>query len=305
MRTVPYLLLASAQVAIGAAAIFARYALVSANPLAVAAARMAIAAMLLFALSTLRRRVGRPPTRRERAILSAAGIALAAHFATWIYSLEYATVAISTLLVATTPIWTALYDALFLQRRLSRITMLAFAAGIAGSILAVAFNRTQPPHPGHEILGVALALAGSVAIGAYLILVREIRSTFDTRTIVTHTYGWAALALVVAAAASREPPPPLDASAAWGGIIAMALISQLLGHTALNASLRWFSPSSVSFAALLEPVCAAALAFAIFGESVSRLALAGGVVLLCAVAVVLHQDHRIMEPSNIEIGIVQ
>ena len=38
--------------------------------------------------------------------LAWAGLALAAHFACWIASLRYASVAVSTLLVCTTPVWT-------------------------------------------------------------------------------------------------------------------------------------------------------------------------------------------------------
>jgi drug/metabolite transporter (DMT)-like permease len=70
----------------------------------------------------------------------------------------------------------------------------------------------------------------------------------------------------------------------------MALISQLLGHTAINASLRWFSPSAVSFATLLEPVIAAVLAFGIFGEAVPRLAVVGAAILLASIAVVLREE---------------
>ena len=67
----------------------------------------------------------------------------------------------------------------------------------------------------------------------------------------------------------------------------MALISQLLGHTGMNAALRWFSPSAVSFSTLLEPVFAAALALAIFGETLSAIAVAGACVLLASIGTVL------------------
>ena len=70
----------------------------------------------------------------------------------------------------------------------------------------------------------------------------------------------------------------------------MALVSQLLGHTALNASLRWFSPSAVAFANLLEPLIAAALAFALFGESLSAAAVIGALILLASVGVIMKEE---------------
>ena len=285
----PYLVLGAAQLAVGAAAIFARLALGGAGALAVAAARLGIAAIVLLCFATVRPK-GAKPDKAQATLLAFAGLALAAHFAGWIASLEYTTVAISTLFVATTPIFTACYDAVVLRRGLSLRSILAFAGGAAGLAMVVAFNHTAPPHAGYEWLGIALATGGSIAIAAYFILVREVRDALGTRTIVTHTYTWAALALIAAAALARQAPPAIDAYAAWGGIVAMALISQLLGHTALNASLRWFSPSAISFSTLLEPITAAILALIIFHEALSPLSLAGGVVLLASIAVFLNEE---------------
>ncbi|MEO6835631.1 MAG: DMT family transporter [Candidatus Tumulicola sp.] len=289
----PYLLLGGAQLAVGAAAIFARFALEGAAPLAVAASRLCIAALVLLLVAALRGRRGgaAPLDRRQAGVLCAAGVALAVHFAGWIASLEYTTVAISTLLVASTPIWTALYDALARRHALSRLALVAFVTGGIGLAAVVGFNRTPPPEAGHALLGAALALAGGLAMAAYLLLVRHVRGALDTRTIVTRTYTWAAIALVAAAAIARQPPPHLTDTIAWGGIFAMALISQLLGHTAINASLRWFSPSAVSFTTLLEPISAAILALLIFGESLSAAALVGAAILLASIGLMLREDH--------------
>ena len=47
-------------------------------------------------------------TRREWWLVGSAGLLLGAHFATWIPSLRFTTVASSTALVATQPVWAAL-----------------------------------------------------------------------------------------------------------------------------------------------------------------------------------------------------
>jgi drug/metabolite transporter (DMT)-like permease len=285
----PYLVLGAAQLAVGAAAIFARFALGGAGALAVAAARLSIAAAVLLIVSRVRSERTAPDAHQAR-LLFFAGLALAAHFAGWIASLQYTTVAISTLFVATTPIFTACYDAIVLGRRLSARALLAFAGGGAGLAMVLAFNRTAPPHPGLEWLGLLLATGGSLAIAAYFIIVREVRDALGTRTIVTRTYAWGAAALILAAALARQAPPALDAYSAWAGIATMAFLSQLLGHTALNASLRWFSPSAISFSTLIEPVAAAALALAIFHEALAPLCIAGGAVLLVSIAVFLNEE---------------
>ena len=288
---VPYATLGAAQVAVGAAGIFARYALGGALPLAVCAARLAIASLALLAIAGFRGGAGKiAPNARERAVLIAAGVFLGLHFAGWIWSLEYVSVAESTLLVTTTPIWTALYDSLVLKRHLSPIAWAAFAAGAAGLLLVVGFNRTAPPISGHHLAGALLALLGAFAIGAYWLLVRTVRERLDTRAIVTHTYAYAALGLIAAAVVARQPLPSAGNQVAWAGILAMALISQLLGHTAMNAALKWFSPSTISFVTVLEPVIAAVLALILFGESLTPPAFLGGIIVIAAIAAVLRED---------------
>jgi len=281
------MLLLGAQLAVGAAAIFARYALSAAQPLAVSALRLIVAAAILIVISAITRNLRTRMSSRAGIVLILAGVFLAIHFATWIWSLEYTTIAISTLLVCTTPIWTSLFDAVVHKRRMPLAVWFAYLVGAVGLWLIVGIAGSPPPIPGHQLLGAALALAGSLAIGAYFILVRTVRASLATAAIVTRTYGWAAVGLAIAALAARQPAPPLHATAAWLGILAMALISQLLGHTAMNASLRWFSPSAIAMATLLEPIVAALLAAAIFSERLTVQALSGGIILLAAIAVVL------------------
>lgn len=287
-------MLASAQAAVGAAAIFARFALSGAPPLAVAAWRLIIASAVLLVIAAAAPGRARRPSASshdtQKWLFIAAGLALAVHFGAWIWSLEYTSVAISTLLVATTPIWTALYDSAVYKRHLSLAAWGAFAVGGAGLVLVVGFSHTRAPVAGHYLLGSALALVGAIAIGAYFVLVREVRERYGTRAIVTRTYSWAAFVLLAGSLAAREAPPAFSDAHAWGGILAMALISQLLGHTALNASLRWFSPSAIGMSTLLEPVTAALLAFFIFAEKLTPLALCGGVLVLIAIGVFLREE---------------
>jgi len=299
-------MLVGAQIAVGAAAIFARLGLSGAPPLAVSAWRLVIASAVLLAIAGLTPRLRSRPLadargrsiphddkRRARVVLIAAGVALAVHFGSWIWSLEYTSVAVSTLLVATVPIWTAIYDSVVLKRHLSSIGYAAFLAGAAGLTLVVGFNRARAPIAGHEYLGDALAVAGAIAIGAYFLLVREVRQDFGTRSIVTRTYSWGALVLLAGSLAVHQYPPAFTDRKAWGGILAMALISQLLGHTGMNASLRWFTPSAVAMTTLLEPVIAAVLALMLFGETLTPPAVVGGVLVLLAIGAFLREEQRL------------
>ncbi len=243
------------------------------------------------------RRLQAIPLRRELAF-ALAGALLALHFGTWISSLSYTSVAVSTLLVTTTPLWTECYDLVRERRGPSGSFLFSLLLAVAG-VTALVFSRSAapPPIPGFGVFGVALALAGSFSIGAYLLVVRDAAALPDgellpTGQIVARTYTWAAVALAIAAALEGQAPPALTNVPAWGGILAMALASQLLGHTALNAALRDFSPSTIALTTLLEPVIAALLAAALFGETLGLQGIAGGALVLAAVAVALRSAER-------------
>jgi len=287
---VPVLRLLGGQLAIGAAAIFARFALGGAGPIAVSALRLAIAALVALAIV---RGFDRLSWRRELAF-GLAGVALAIHFGTWIASLAYTSVAISTLLVTTTPIWTEAYDSIHFRRAPTTGFGVSLVLALAG-VATIAFSHPAVPAPiaGHALLGDGLALLGSIAIGAYLIIVRDAGTVpgeaqrLGTRQIVARTYGWAALALIAASFVANQGPPGISDTSAWAGILAMALVSQLLGHTALNAALRDFTPSVIALTTLLEPIVAAILAAIVFRETLSWQAAGGGIAILSAVGSML------------------
>jgi drug/metabolite transporter (DMT)-like permease len=255
--------------------------------------RLAIAAAPLVLLALLSGKA-RPGRKAELGFFGA-GIALAVHFGAWLASLLYTSVAVSTLLVCTSPIWTGLYDALVLRVPVARSFLAAVALAAVGLGL-VASERTSPaPQPGHTIEGAALALLGSLGIGAYLLIVRAAGTRPDgtrmaTRDIVARTYSWAAIALLPLALLSGGGPPAVTDATAWLGILAMALVSQS----------RDFTPSAVAMSTLLEPVFAAALAAAIFRETLSWQAAAGGGLVLAAILIALRSDPR--APTGPEIA---
>lgn len=296
-----YAVLGGAQLFVGAAAIFARFALTGAGPIAVSYLRLGLAAAIVLAILALRRDARKRLDASHEALLALAGAALAVHFAGWIASLEFTSIALATLLVCTSPIFTGIYEALARRRAPSASFIIALGCGAVGLVLVVASRNTPAPIAGHALLGAGLATLGAIAMALYLTLVRQMRSELGTLPIVARTYAWAALVLVPVAALGHENPPPPAAQTAWLGIIAMALFSQLLGHTAMNFSLRWFTPTTVGFSTLLEPVIAAVLAALIFGEALGGATLLGAIFLFAAIALALRDQAAETQPEATEL----
>jgi drug/metabolite transporter (DMT)-like permease len=277
------LLVVAAQLAIGSAAIFARFALVSGGPLAISAARLTLASIPVLALAGWRGRL-RPVDGRTGRRLALAGVMLAIHFAAWIASLRFASVAISTLLVCTVPVWTEGIAALR-RRRIDPLAIASIGVALVGVAIVVGVpDRANTP------LGISLALIGAIAFAIYLLLVRATDASYDTLTVIGRTYPIAALLLTAAALALHDPLPAVSDPRGWLGILAMALVSQLFGHTALNAAVRVLSATLVATMTLLEPLIAAALAAWIFTERLGPLTVVGALLVLGAIALAIRAE---------------
>lgn len=292
-----YIGLFVAQLCIAAATILGRFALQGASPVVASALRMGFAALPLVVWAVIQRE-RRLPWRVE-GLLGAAGAVLAGHFIIWLASLQYASVAVSTLLVSSSPLWNSLYDILVL-RRMPPLTFIAgLVASLAGLGLVVQGHATAviPPIPGHPEWGAALALVGALFMSVYLLLVEQVgnaarRGGFvcSTRSVVTRTFTWAALDLLVLIAWRHETLPAADNVASWSGLIGMAVFSQLIGHTLMNGAVRTFAASLVALAGLLVPVFAAGLAALIFQEHLTARMCVGSVLILAGLAAALQSQ---------------
>ncbi|MEM9652262.1 MAG: DMT family transporter [Actinomycetota bacterium] len=232
---------------------------------------------------------GDRPTRRQWLIIACSGIALGIHFATWLSSLELTSVAASVTLVATAPIFIALW-LLATGRPPGRATWLAIGLAIAGTAVITigdasdgdAVARTGADAADNPLLGDGLALIGAATMAVYLLLGDRLRATLSTAAYASRTYGFAAVSVLVFALASGTELTGFD-TRTWLAIGAMVLGPQLAGHTALNYLLRRLGSVSVSLALLVEPVGAAVLVWLVFAEIPPVTAIVGAPLVLAAV----------------------
>ncbi len=226
---------------------------------------------------------------RTALTLILAGAALALHFWAWFVSLQHIPVARSTLLVSTTPLWAGLGMWVVTRRRPPKAFWLGLAVSGVGAWLVTSAGVAQALQPGaNTALGDGAAVLGAIGIAAYFLLVEPHQGILGTWRVVAWTYPSAAAAtwLALGAAGSSSGVMPITAGA-WGAIVALALVPQLIGHTALNWSLKHFTAGAVGAATLLEPVFAGFLAWLALGETPTLLQIAGAAVLLGGVALAL------------------
>jgi drug/metabolite transporter (DMT)-like permease len=272
---------------VSTAALLLRLAIdAGADPLAVAAGRLTIAAALVVPFALARRGPELAALgRRDWGIAAAAGLLLAVHFATWIASLKYTSVASSVALVTTNPVWVGLAAWLILAEPPSRRTVAGIALAIAGSLAILASDLGGVPAPGRApSFGNSLALLGAMSMSGYLLVGRRLNTKLSLLAYVAIVYGVSALAMNLIAGAAGEGISGLPPEA-WLPVLLVAVGPQLIGHTILNWSLRHLSATFVALAILGEPVGSAVLAWLFLGEGFQPLQLAGFATLLTGIAI--------------------
>ncbi|MEW6285832.1 MAG: DMT family transporter [Chloroflexota bacterium] len=278
--------------AVSTASIFIRFAQADGAPsLVIAALRLTFATLLLAPLALTRHRAELQALTRQQIILGVvSGLFLAVHFATWISSLEYTSVASSVVFVSTGPLWVALLSPMLLNERLTRAAIIGLGLAILGGTViglsdaCVIQNGVQCPQLGQVLQGRAmwgnfLALAGAWAVTGYLIIGRKLRAGMSLIPYIFLVYGMAAAALILIMLAAGHSPLGY-APTTYGWIFLLAALPQLVGHSTYNWALRYLPAAFVAVTTLGEPIGSAILAYFILQETPTAATIFGGVLIL-------------------------
>jgi len=276
--------------AVSCSSILIRFAQAEQVPtLTIAAWRLVFASLILlpYAWCTRRDEI-QTLSRSEIGLVVASGVFLGLHFATWIASLGYTTVASSVVLVSMGPLFVGLGSWLLLRERPS----LRMAGGVLLAAVGSIVISWGDLHQGRDqVIGDLLALAGAVMVAGYLMIGRKVRARRSLVTYIALVYGVAMLTLLIIVAVGRQPMLGFS-TAAYGWMLALGLIPQLIGHSTLNWALRHLSATYVSIVTLAEPVASGLLAYLLLGETVTRATVAGGLLVLIGIYVASRAELR-------------
>lgn len=296
--------------AVSTAAIFIRFAQVEIPSLVIAAGRLTIATLVItpFAIRSWRSN-HIVLDGRTWALLTLAGIFLGLHFVTWITSLEYTSIASSVVLVTTAPLWVALLSPIFLKEKINNWVLIGMAVALSGAIIVgiggsctfadkqLACESTGEWLSGINFTGNLLALLGAILSGAYLMVGRSVRHRLSLPIYTAIVYGIASIVLILLVIITGTPVSGYS-TASYGWVIALALIPQVIGHTAFNWALKYLSAAYVSIALLGEPIGTVILAAIFLKESPAMLEILGGVLILSGIALATQRSMMKINPPG-------
>ena len=283
----PIIILAIGILGVSTGAIFARMA--EAPALVTAAYRLGLASLILIPLAAWKSRAElRHLSIQDIKLATLSGFFLALHFASWISSLDYTAIANSVVLVNTIPLWVGLLTPIITKDRLTRATIISIIVSVIGGVI---IGYGDFATEGQALLGDFLAIIGAICAAFYLLIGRRLRPKLSLLSYVAICYGSAALFLWIAVIALQLPVrgySPQTVGAFW----AMALVSQIIGHSSYNWALKWFSTGFIAVALLGEPIGSTIMAYFIFDEGLTWPKFIGGFFILSAIYIAAAGEHH-------------
>lgn len=298
----PLLVILFGILAVSTASIFIRYAQREAPSLVIAAGRLTMAVILLAPFALIRQRKELAGLRRKD-LLSAllSGIFLAIHFAAWISSLEYTSVASSVVLVSTSPLWVALLSPLILKESITKWVLAGLSLALVGSAVVgisdvCVWNGgelTCPPFSdfirGQAFLGDILALIGAFMGAGYILIGRQLRARISLTSYIFLVYGMAAFVLLSIMLLAGQSLLGYSVNT-YLLLLLLAIVPQLLGHSSFNWALGYLSAAYVSITLLGEPVGSTILAYFILQESPGVIKIIGAILILAGILLASKQN---------------
>ena len=282
-----YLALLVGVVSVSFAAIFIRLA--EAPPLVIAAYRLTIASLILLPIAA--NRLGKNLKRlsgRDALLLFFSSFFLALHFALWITSLSYTSIASSVILVTCHPAFVASISYFLWNEVLNRLTIGGMMLAFAGIVL---INYGGFTFGSQAVLGDVLALIAGFTMGGYLIIGGQVKARIEIMPYLATVYSGAAVMLLLATTGFGHSFTGYSGTT-YLMMVLLAIVPQLIGHSSFNLAVRLIPVTFVSVAILGEPVGATLLGYFILDEVPTVKEIIGGALILVGIFIVLRQTPR-------------
>lgn len=283
----PYLAIVIGVIGVSFSAILVRYS--DAPSSVIAFYRMLFSCLILlpfFCKGAIKEMKG--INKKDWILCVLAGGFLAFHFILWFESLQYTSVANSTVLVTLQPLF-AFFGTYFLfKERISVKGALSVIMAITGGIL---IGASDFAHDKVALLGDVLALIACALATAYFLIGQIVRKRMSLTAYTFIVYGISAIILLVYVLGSGHELVHYPKEE-WYLFILLAIIPTLLGHSLFNWAIEWVSTTKISMAILFEPVGAAILAYYLFNETVSAAQLVGALFILIGLSLFILVNKR-------------
>lgn len=222
-----------------------------------------------------------PTNRRDLISFAIAGLFFTGDLSMWHWSLQLTSVANSTLLTNFAPLFVTIGAWFLFRERITVTFVIGMLVALGGAALLV---RGSMQFSARHFFGDLVAITTAVFYAGYLLAVKTLRARFSTVTIMAWSGIFSTAGFLAVALLAREDMWPATARG-WGVVVTLALVSHLLGQTLIAYAFGHLPASLSSLNLLLQPVIAAAAAWLVLAEPVTRPQALGALIVLAGLFV--------------------
>ncbi len=248
--------------------------------LAMAAYRMMFTIMMLTVPVFMNRSELKTLNKKSCLLCILSGVFLAFHYAFWMQSIQMTTIANSTVLVSSSPIFVAVFNYFILNEKFNKRMIFGIAASIIGTIIIAMGSSGGTQNS--MMLGNFFAFLGAIFVAGYLIIGGIVRKSVSAGVYVFVVYSVSAIILFSMNFITGTPLYPY-APKEFMLFFLLAFCSSILGHTVYNYLVKYYSSTLISVSTLSEPIYASILAMIIFKEIPSIHTVIGGIIAIAGI----------------------
>lgn len=254
----------------------------------------------LFVFQALRQS-GYRPSKRDVALVFGSSICLALHFAAWIWSLDNTSLVHSLLFVTSHPLVVVLLMPL-VGSKVGRGHVIGALVGVLGAALALGEVGGAGEVTAYGDLAAflgAVFVVGYMFAGSHLRSVRQMPIFIYALPVTLLACIWLSMGAVFIEGAQVAGLVPNLSLFGWSDALWLPWVAYLavgpglVGHTGINACLRWIPPIVISIALIFEPLIGGVIGWMMTGESaLGPWTLIGGPLMITGAVLVTLEQRR-------------
>lgn len=228
-------------------------------------------------------------SRGEGVRMAALGVMFALSSVLLFESYRFMDVGLASTLLFVEPVFIALILWIFFHERISLWTLLSIVICLAGIIFL------SNPGEGARVtaVGVTLVILSSLSYALYMVGINKSSARRLPGTVITFyslLFGMIVFAAQTRAFTAVQPVPP--SWLAWACIVGISVVPTIVSLLTVAISIRCIGSVRVSILGALEPITGVIFGVALFGEILTPRAIAGILLILCAVITLILTRNR-------------
>ncbi len=279
-----YVLLVLAVVIWGFNFSFVKWIVAKIPPLTFSVARFSLASLLILAV-LVAREGWRPIPGKD--ILKMGALGLIGHSlyqVLFINGISLTTAGNSALLVATSPIWTALVAAALKKDEVTRKAWMGIVLAFVGVFLVTLGGKGELTISGSKTAGDLLTVAAALALSLYTVLARDLLERYSPLRLTAITMFFGMVGLWAFAWKDVVAQDWLSLSpSSWGVIVYSTIFAMVFGYTVWFTAVRALGPTRAAVFNNMTPIIAFIVAFLLLGEPIGWLQVLGGLTVISGI----------------------